>query len=156
MLTICLSLLDHFVRLAFKGLKYNFSTCPIHTENINTWNRRFKHLLKDLKGSSAIIPIFFILLQWKLHLPQLWPWYWLLCLLSPDWEKLSILYNCIITEAATRGVLYKKGVLRNFTKFTGKHLCQSLFFNKVAGPRPDVTDLVYYQKDQRSSMSQFT
>ena len=24
-------------------------------------------------------------------------------------------------------------VLRNFTKFTGKHLCQSLFFNKVAG-----------------------
>ena len=29
-------------------------------------------------------------------------------------------------------VFCKKGVLRNFTKFTGKHLCQSLFFNKVA------------------------
>ena len=29
-------------------------------------------------------------------------------------------------------VFYKKGVLRNFAKFTGKHLCQSLFFNKVA------------------------
>ena len=27
----------------------------------------------------------------------------------------------------------KKVVLGNFTKFTGKHLCQSLFFNKVAG-----------------------
>ena len=27
----------------------------------------------------------------------------------------------------------KKAVLRNFAKFTGKHLCQSLFFNKVAG-----------------------
>ena len=27
----------------------------------------------------------------------------------------------------------KKGVLENFAKFTGKHLCQSLFFNKVAG-----------------------
>ena len=26
-----------------------------------------------------------------------------------------------------------KGVLGNFAKFTGKHLCQSLFFNKVAG-----------------------
>ena len=25
----------------------------------------------------------------------------------------------------------KKTVLRNFTKFTGKHLCQCLFFNKV-------------------------
>ena len=30
----------------------------------------------------------------------------------------------------------KKGVLRNFTKFTGKHLRQSLFFNKIAGLRP--------------------
>ena len=30
-------------------------------------------------------------------------------------------------------VFCKKGVLRNFAKFTGKHLCQSLFFNKVAG-----------------------
>ena len=30
---------------------------------------------------------------------------------------------------------YRKGVLRNFAKFTGKHLCQSLFFNKAASPR---------------------
>ena len=30
----------------------------------------------------------------------------------------------------------KKGFLRNFTKCTGKHLCQSLFFNKVAGLGP--------------------
>ena len=28
------------------------------------------------------------------------------------------------------------GVLRNFTKFIGKHLCQSFFFNKVPGLRP--------------------
>ena len=28
-----------------------------------------------------------------------------------------------------------KGVLRNFAKFAGKHLCQRLFFNKVAGLR---------------------
>ena len=33
-------------------------------------------------------------------------------------------------------VFCKKGVLRNFTKFTGKYLCQRLFFNKVAGLRP--------------------
>ena len=26
----------------------------------------------------------------------------------------------------------EKSVVRNFAKFTGKHLCQSLFFNKVA------------------------
>ena len=32
-------------------------------------------------------------------------------------------------------VFCKKGVLRNLTKFTGKHLCQGLFFNKVSGLR---------------------
>ena len=30
-------------------------------------------------------------------------------------------------------VFYKKVVLENFIKFTGKYLCQSLFLNKVAG-----------------------
>ena len=30
-------------------------------------------------------------------------------------------------------VFYKNGVLRNFAKFTVKHLCLRLFFNKVAG-----------------------
>ena len=30
----------------------------------------------------------------------------------------------------------RKGVLRNFAKFTERHLCQSLFFNKIAGLTP--------------------
>ena len=30
-------------------------------------------------------------------------------------------------------VFYKNVVLKNSAKFTGKHLCQSLFFNKGAG-----------------------
>ena len=30
----------------------------------------------------------------------------------------------------------KQGVLKNFTKFAGKHLCQNLFFYKVVGLRP--------------------
>ena len=33
-------------------------------------------------------------------------------------------------------VFCKKGVLRNFAKFAGKHLCQSFFLNKIAGLRP--------------------
>ena len=33
-------------------------------------------------------------------------------------------------------VFYKKAALRNLTRFTGKHLCQRLFFNKAAGLRP--------------------
>ena len=36
-------------------------------------------------------------------------------------------------------VFCKKGVLGNFAKLTGKHLCQSLFFNKVAGLCPAAT-----------------
>ena len=33
-------------------------------------------------------------------------------------------------------VFCKKGVLKNFAKFSGKHLCQSLFLNKFAGLKP--------------------
>ena len=40
------------------------------------------------------------------------------------------------SRSSQRRCSVRKGVLRNFTKFTGKHLCQSLFFNKVVGPRP--------------------
>ena len=32
-------------------------------------------------------------------------------------------------------MFFKTGVFKVFAKFTGKHLCQSLFFNKVAGPK---------------------
>ena len=42
--------------------------------------------------------------------------------------KLSWIYYI----SSHQGRSIKKGVLRNFTKFTEKHLCQSLFFNKVA------------------------
>ena len=41
-----------------------------------------------------------------------------------------------IGERSSRSeTVCKKGVLRNFIKFTGKHLCQSFFFNKFAGLR---------------------
>ena len=43
----------------------------------------------------------------------------------------------------------RKGVLRNFTKFTGKHMYQSLFFNKAAGlfHRTPLADASYYQSE---------
>ena len=40
---------------------------------------------------------------------------------------------------AEPGVVLEKSVLRNFAKFTGKHLCQRLFFNKFAGIRTTVS-----------------
>ena len=36
------------------------------------------------------------------------------------------------SEAVHRMRSMKKGVHKNFAKFTGKHLCQSLLFNKGA------------------------
>ena len=41
-----------------------------------------------------------------------------------------------------RSCSLRKGVLRNFAKFTGKHLCQSLFFNKVAGLSPEACNFI--------------
>ena len=50
--------------------------------------------------------------------------------------KICFLHNdhlsyLLLTEAATAGV-YKKNVLRNFAKFTGKQLCRSVSFNKTS------------------------
>ena len=36
----------------------------------------------------------------------------------------------------------KEGVLKNFTNFTGKHLCQSLFFNKFVDLKPATATLL--------------
>ena len=38
----------------------------------------------------------------------------------------------LITEAVIQKCSVKKAVLKNFAKFTEKHVCQNLFFNKVA------------------------
>ena len=45
------------------------------------------------------------------------------------------LHFLCIYRSSRPEVFCKKGVLRNFAKITEKHLCQSLFFNKVAGLR---------------------
>ena len=42
------------------------------------------------------------------------------------------LINLRLVKNSHRRCSIRRGVLRNFAKFTGKHLCQSLFFNKFA------------------------
>ena len=49
-------------------------------------------------------------------------------------HKYKQTYLLHFAEAVAQRCSAKKGVLRNFVKFTRKYLCQSLFFNKVAGP----------------------
>ena len=44
--------------------------------------------------------------------------------------------NAVSFRSSHQSCSVKEGVLRNFTKFTGKHLWQNLFFNKVPGLRP--------------------
>ena len=46
-------------------------------------------------------------------------------------KEASIIYRSFFPE-----LFCKKGVLKNYAKFTGKHLCQSLFFKKVGGLMP--------------------
>ena len=45
-------------------------------------------------------------------------------------------YFLNIYRSSHRRFSIEKGVLKNFTKFTGKHLYPSLFFKKVGGLRP--------------------
>ena len=46
-----------------------------------------------------------------------------------DFKRISLL------QKQSPGGFFKKGVLRSFAKFMGKHLCRSLFFSKAAGLR---------------------
>ena len=48
---------------------------------------------------------------------------------------MELLHGFATFEQPYQRCSMKKGVLRSFRKFTGNHLCQILFFNKVAGLR---------------------
>ena len=46
-------------------------------------------------------------------------------------NKMNYKMTNTINQKPPPEVFCKKGVLRNFAEFTGKHLCQSLFFIKL-------------------------
>ena len=50
-----------------------------------------------------------------------------LCIFSHIWHS-----SWTQNRSGHPEVFYKKSVLRNFAKFTGKQLCQSLFFKKIS------------------------
>ena len=47
-----------------------------------------------------------------------------------------LIFFLAVFRSSRPEVFCKKGALRNFAKFTGKHLHQSLIYNKVAGLMP--------------------
>ena len=75
---------------------------------------------------------------WFLKRPQ-WLWKDPYCdthLLKKISETILYSKGSINSRSSHRRCSVRKGVLRNFTKLSGKHLCQGLFFNKVVGLRP--------------------
>ena len=73
--------------------------------------------------------------------------WWLLPLLLHNLSFYpSRIISPISSSRSSHRCSVKKGVLRNFSKFTGKHLCH-LFFNKVAG-------LVNFEKSLRTPVLQ--
>ena len=50
--------------------------------------------------------------------------------------KIKQVFTFPTCRSSRPDVICRKSVLRNFSKFTGRHLCQGLFFNKVSGLRP--------------------
>ena len=107
-------------------LAYFFKKCRITTNHF----RHEKALDKE---------IIFLHIYWFLHLTNIIIFYHLFIFMF----SLCWWYKCVLNFGKSRssqrrcslrkGVLrisLRKGILRNFAKITGKHLCQSLFFNK--------------------------
>ena len=66
---------------------------------------------------------------------------------SPQGSKNHVFVNCnwqlFMVRSSHRRCSLRKNVFRNFVKFTGKRLCQSLFLNKVA----DLSLQLYLKRD---------
>ena len=61
----------------------------------------------------------------------------LLVLIRIDVPVMYLTSNIMQNDRSShRRCSVRRGALRSFAKFTEKHLCQSLFFNKAAGLRP--------------------
>ena len=117
-LTNCLSEFDQFLRLALKGL---LGICLLGIRN---------SLLLELKLNIFKREIHCLESKHK-HFETL--------SIKAPFENLMLVQTWIrlIRKQPLEVFCRKIDVLRNFLKFTGKHLCWSLFFNKVAGLWPE-------------------
>ena len=89
---------------------------------------------------NCFLPKWNIWLKWIKHIPKEnhHNKTWLFFSMKIDMESTFFTFTwnskqvSELIEAVVRSVC-KNGVLRNFAKYTRKHLCQRLYFNKVAG-----------------------
>ena len=95
------------------------------------WKEKQSYLLNELDKLTATIDLSRISIWWR-H--QKFRITFRKQILSRGvGNDLSSEIICFMERSSRLDVLCQKGVLRHFAKFTGKHLCQGLFFNKVAG-----------------------
>ena len=89
-------------------------------------------LLRQIKSElgSLLKPLFFYFFLYP-QLVSVIVWNFLKSTFEEKvWIRSKPTKNFLISVQKLRQVFCKKGVLGNFVKFTGKHLCQSLFFAK--------------------------
>ena len=119
-----------------------------------------------LRKSDVDTEIFFIFWSFLIHLLYLiylfiylfiyfytniwkswktWSTHYFLMRMSQLWTIYNFLSIDRCFRSSHQRCSLRKSVLRNFTKFTQKHLCQSLFFNNVAGPRPRVLLWLFFR-----------
>ena len=90
-----------------------------NTQEINKYDsRKFENLKYDISNESNAVNDIFLDNSYD---PEL-------NFFSKNVRNLDTMY-----KSSHRRCSVKKGVLKNLAKFTGKHLCQSHIFNKVAG-----------------------
>ena len=97
------------------------------------WKEKQSYLLNELDKLTATIDLSRISIWWR-H--QKFRITFRKQILSRGvGNDLSSEIICFMERSSRLDVLCQKGVLRHFAKFTGKHLCQGLFFKKAAGLR---------------------
>ena len=90
--------------------------------SVTTWNK--KHSSKQVVSSTYTLQFFLFCFFFG---------FFCSCSLWRFASRFDL--NRITNRSKHRRCSVRKGVLRNFAKFTEKHMCQSLFFNKVADCR---------------------
>ena len=93
-------------------------------------------IFQELSILNIFFFFFLVLITLKSDFPLSLSWFYLLQWKPLENEKrssfhLTSSFRSEDTEAVVQRCSVRKSVLRNFVKFTAKHLCQSPFFNKV-------------------------
>ena len=95
------------------------------------WKEKQSYLLNELDKLTATIDLSRISIWWRHQKFRIT--FRKQFLSRGVGNDLSSEIICFMERSSRLDVLCQKGVLRHFAKFTGKHLCHGLFFNKVAG-----------------------